>query len=136
MKIVMLGSVNFAEKMLELKSKLIEEGHDVYLSEIIESYIGLSEEKRRPISVENKNKHDLIKLYFDLIKNNDAIFVVNETKKEIEGYIGGNVLLELGFAYVLGKKIFLLNKIPDLSYTDEIVAMKPIVLNNDLSKIK
>ncbi len=136
MKIVMLGSVNFAEKMLELKSQLIELGQDVYLSEIIESYVGMTEIDRRHISVENKNKFDLIKYYFELIKKNDAIFVVNETKKGVEGYIGGNVLIEMGFAYVLNKKIFLLNNVPELSYSDEIKAMKPIVLNGDLSKIK
>lgn len=132
----MLGSVNFAEKMLELKSQLIELGQDVYLSEIIESYVGMTEIDRRHISVENKNKFDLIKYYFELIKKNDAIFVVNETKKGVEGYIGGNVLIEMGFAYVLNKKIFLLNNVPELSYSDEIKAMKPIVLNGDLSKIK
>lgn len=41
----------------------------------------------------------------------------------------------MGFAYVLKKKIFLLNPIPELSYSDEIKAMKPIVLDGDLKKI-
>jgi hypothetical protein len=34
------------------------------------------------------------------------------------------------------KKIFLLNPSPQMAYSDEIVAMKPIVINGDLSKIK
>ncbi len=44
--------------------------------------------------------------------------------------------MELGFAYVNDKKIFLLNPIPDLPYKEEIEAVQPIVLNGDLSKIK
>jgi predicted RNA-binding protein with PUA domain len=42
----------------------------------------------------------------------------------------------MAFAYVLDKKIFLLNPIPKISYSDEIYAMKPIILNGDLTKIK
>jgi len=42
----------------------------------------------------------------------------------------------MGFAHVLHKKIFLLNDIPDLSYTDEISAMRPICLNGKLEDIK
>ncbi len=41
----------------------------------------------------------------------------------------------MGFAHVLDRKIFLLNDIPDISYTDEIRAMKPIILNGDISLI-
>ncbi len=61
---------------------------------------------------------------------------VNIDKKGIKNYIGGNTFLEMGFAHVLDKKIFLLNEIPDISYKDEIKAMQPIILNGDLSKIK
>jgi len=41
----------------------------------------------------------------------------------------------MSFAYILKKKIYLLNPIPDMIYTDEIIAMHPIVLNGDLTKI-
>jgi len=45
--------------------------------------------------------------------------------------------MEIGFAHVNDKKVFLLNPIPDsVSYTDEIKAMVDVVLNGDLSKIK
>lgn len=42
----------------------------------------------------------------------------------------------MAFAHVLNKKIFLLNPIPQINYSDEIEAMNPIILNHDLSKIK
>jgi hypothetical protein len=42
----------------------------------------------------------------------------------------------MAFAFALDKKIFLLNPIPKMSYTDEIEAMKPIILNQNLNEIK
>ena len=51
-------------------------------------------------------------------------------------YIGGNTFLELGFAYVLNKKIFLYNPIPDIHFFDtEIKAMKPTIINGDLNNV-
>lgn len=87
-------------------------------------------------STKNKIEHNLIRGYFDIIKEADAVLVVNIFKKGISNYIGGNSFLEMGFAHVLEKKVFVLNDIPDMIYTDEILAMQPIVINNDLSKIK
>ena len=44
--------------------------------------------------------------------------------------------MEIGFAHVNDKKVFLLNPIPeDVSYADEIKAMADVILNGDLSKI-
>jgi predicted RNA-binding protein with PUA domain len=53
----------------------------------------------------------------------------------VVGYIGGNSFLEVGFAHVLNKKIFLFNEIPDCLFKDELIAMQPIILGEDLKKI-
>jgi hypothetical protein len=67
----------------------------------------------------------------------DAILVCNFDKKGIKNYIGGNTLMEIGFAHVNDKKIFLYNPIPeDVPYVDEIKAMIDAVINNDLNLIK
>lgn len=58
---------------------------------------------------------------------------MNISKNGIENYIGGNTLMELGFAHVMNKKIYLLNPIPEMSYTDEIIAVQPAIINGDLS---
>ena len=47
----------------------------------------------------------------------------------VENHIGGNTFLEMAFACVLNKPIYLLNPIPELSYTSELEAMEPIVLD-------
>ena len=44
--------------------------------------------------------------------------------------------MEIGFAHVNDKKIFLLNPVPeDVPYVDEIKAMADVVVEGDLSKI-
>ena len=69
-------------------------------------------------------KYDSIRAYWDIINNCDCILVANYDKKRIKNYIGGNSFLEMGFAHVLRKKIFLLNDIPKMIYIDEIKAMQ------------
>jgi len=54
-----------------------------------------------------------------------------------ENYISGNVLIEMGQAFVNDKKIFLTNSIPtDSPYADEIISMDPIYLEGKLENIK
>ena len=77
----------------------------------------------------------MIKRYYKIIQNSDAVLVLNFDKNGIKNYIGGNTFLEMGFAYVLNKPIYLVNPIPDMIYTDEIKAMQPKILNGDLGKI-
>ena len=79
---------------------------------------------------------DLIKRDYNLIKECDCILVLNLDKKGVKNYIGGNTFLEIGFAHVLDKKIFLLNPIPEMGYTDEVKAVEPVVLNGDLAGIR
>jgi hypothetical protein len=53
--------------------------------------------------------------------------------------MGASVLMEIGLAYYLKKKIFLLYPPPPLDvakYSHEVLIMQPIILNGDLSKIK
>ena len=42
----------------------------------------------------------------------------------------------MAFAHVLGKKIYLCNPIPEMSYTDEIVALQPVIIDGDTDKLK
>jgi hypothetical protein len=60
---------------------------------------------------------------------------LNYEKNGVLGYIGGSVLIEMGFAHYLKKQIYLLNPIPRMSYSAEIEAMQPVVLNGDLKKL-
>ena len=47
-------------------------------------------------------------------------------------YIGGNTFLEMGVAFYLNKPIYLLNIIPEIDYKEELLGMKPTIINNNL----
>ncbi len=137
MKIVICASMSIAPEIIEAKEKLQNLGHQVNIPKNAELYASgsLSPETRKE-SVDNKIGGDLIKRYFDLIDSSDAILVLNLDKGKIKNYIGGNTFLEIGFAHILKKKIFLFNEVPNLLYKDEILAMKPMILNGNLEKIR
>jgi hypothetical protein len=119
--------------MLEIAGNLKKIGHEVKVPPNLDNYINKNN------NIENKEeKKDLsiIKYYFEEIKEQDAILVINKDKNNFKNYIGANALIEMAFAHVLNKKIFLLNPIPEISYSDEIEAVFPIVIDNDLEKIK
>jgi hypothetical protein len=83
-----------------------------------------------------KIKTKLIDKHIKRIENSDAILVLNFDKDKRKGYIGGNTFLEMGIAYYLGKKIFVWkNPSKDLFYFEEIEALNPIIINEDLGKI-
>ena len=137
MKIIVCGSMTASKEMVEIEKELIKLGHEVILPEFTHKYALMdSYEKMHSESAKNKIKFDLIRGYFTEIKNGDAIFIVNIERKGIKGYIGGNSLLEMGFAYVLKKPIFLLNEIPEMNYKDEMIAMQPIIIGEKIELIK
>ena len=74
--------------------------------------------------------------HFKKIEWGDAILVANFEKRGIEGYIGGNTLIEIGLAFYLKKPIYILNPVSsELSYKQEIYGMGPVLLAGDLSNI-
>lgn len=82
-----------------------------------------------------ERKDGLMKQHLKKITDSDAVLIFNEDKNGIENYIGGNTLMEMAFAYAQGLEIFLFKPAPDVSYKDEILGMKPIILNGDLQAL-
>lgn len=142
MKIVICASLDFTEKVKEIANQLTKLGHQVTIPKTIKmiwkgrvSLEQIIKEKKNGKISKRAIRLNVIKHYFEKIKEADAVLVLNFDKKGIKNYIGGNVFLEMGFAHVLGKKIFLLNEIPKMPYRAEIETMQPIVLKGELSKI-
>ena len=136
MKLAQCASMVFAEKMVAVKQQLEEIGHTVFISQFAEGYLGKAEKEKEKLAVQDKNEHDAIRKFWEIIKKSDAILVLNYDRKGIKNYIGGNTLMEIGFAHVLNKKIFMMNPIPDIEYyRSEIEAVSPVVLEQDLNKI-
>lgn len=143
MRIAICGSLAFAYEMKELAEKLVGLGFEVHspvtAMKIIDGEITLDEimrEKESGKFSQRSIQSDAIRRYHRIIKDADCALVANFEKNGIKGYIGGNAFLEMGFAHVLEKPIYLLHQVPDMPYKDEIIAMKPIVIEGDLTRIK
>lgn len=125
MKITLCGSMHHINGMLEAKKKLEALGYEIETPDLSENsgYDGLSDKQWAA------QKDRLIRQHMDKISGSDAIFVFNEEKKSVPGYVGGNSLMEMAFAYAQGIEIFLLNEAREMDYADEIYGMGPIVLD-------
>lgn len=138
MKITVGGSMTFAKEQIEVKNELEKIGHEVLLTDDIESF---AKDKQIKHSFEEELKlcleYDVIRSFFNKIAESDAYLVCNHEKNGIKGYLGASVLMEIGLAYFLKKKIFLIFEIDQQQkYALEIAVMNPIILNGDLSKIE
>lgn len=150
MTITLCGSIAFIDSMYELKTKLESLGfnvlippdkvpdHDGKIVDAKEYYAS----KKKAMSENNHawatqgNLANRIKDHFEKIAAGDMILVANYDKNGIKNYVGPNSLVEMGIAFYLKKKIYLLNPVPDISYKEEILGMHPEVINNDLTRIK
>ena len=135
MRITICGSLKFIDMMKELKFQLEQQGHEVQLPE----KVGGTNYDEKPVyrGAENIAKYDLIRKHNNHIIKSDAIIVLNLDKKGVVNYIGGNAFLEMGFAHVNNKKIFVLNPLPTgLNYEEELIGMNPVILNGDLALVK
>jgi hypothetical protein len=141
MKITLCGSVKFADKLVEIYRELESIGHQPMMHEEMFGIAdGTAKELIDGISMDHaevKRKNNFIRWWHDCIKSGDAVLICNFDKNGIKNYIGGNTLMEIGFAHVNNKKVFLLNPIPeDVSYADEIKAMVDEIIDGNLEKIK
>ena len=147
MKITICGSIAFYNEMEVVKVKLEKMGHEVKLppSHIkddsgelipIKQYYSIRKATDTTEGWIWDRKADAMRWHFDKVAWSDAILVLNYDKNGIKNYIGGNTLLEMGLAFYLKKQIYLYFPIPEVAYKEEILGMKPVVINEDLSKIK
>lgn len=124
-------------KIPELAKEVPEQyggGKKVYFGQFIEENGGI--DAFPPTHMLWDLKEVAIQDHFKKIDWAEAILVVNPEKRGVQGYVGGNTLIEIGVAFYLKKKIFILNPVSStLSYKQEIMGMKPIMLNGDYSVI-
>ena len=125
------------EKMVEIRGELNKLGHDAFVTDLHKPFIGKTDEEKEEIKLHQKYSKDAIREFWNAMQDADAVLALNIDKSGVENYIGGNTFLEMGFAHVLNQKIFLYNPIPEIPYyQSEIIAMKPVIINGDLSLVK
>ena len=154
MKITVCGSIAFYSEMQTVEKQLIELGHEVKIPELgkespkefgggkVTYFGGYIEEKGGIDSFGPDHeiwdlKQSAIDDHFKKMEWADAILIINYEKKGFEGYVGGNTLIEMGVGYYMKKPLYLLHSVSsELSYKVEILSMKPVILDGDLSRIK
>jgi hypothetical protein len=129
--ITICGSMKVVDKMIAIGEQLEKKGYKILLPSLEEK----SDYTALPVAKQAVIKHPLIVEHLNKIRASDAILVVNERVKGIDGYIGANSFLEMGFALCLEKKIFLLNDIPDQPNVSEISGLLPVVLHGDIHSL-
>jgi hypothetical protein len=153
MKITICGSMVFYKEMEEAQKLLEEQGHEVLIplldNELPPEYgggrtiaFGQHIEERGGIDQFPAEdpiwnfKANAINDHFGKVEWSDAILVINHNKRGVSGYIGGNTLMEMALAFYLKKPIYLLNEVSsELLYKQEVMGMKPILLEGDIHKI-
>jgi len=135
--IIICCSISASDTALAVQKELQSIGFNVEIPHGVKKYrdndfTHVSETER----AQDKKDYDLIKGYYEKIKEYDVVLVVNPEKNGVPNYIGANTFLKMGFAHVLDKKLCLLNPIPENNYKDEIEAMNPIVLNGNFELLK
>ena len=154
MKITLCGSIGFYKEMESARDELLKLGFEIKIPELgLEApkeygggkkvYFGKHIEENGGIDAFPAGhkiwdqKESAIRDHFKKIDWADAILVVNHEKRGIKGYIGGNTLIEIGVAFYLRKKIYILHDISsELSYKQEILGMKPVMLYGNLKLIE
>jgi hypothetical protein len=145
--ITLCGSIAFYDEMLVVKAELEGLGYYVKLppTEIkneegvfipVQEYYTLRKAETGRTGWIWDRKSEAITNHFEKIASSDAILVLNFEKNGIAGYVGGNTLMEIGIAFYLGKKIYFYEDLPEMSYTEELIGMHPIMLNHDLSFLR
>ena len=136
MKILIICSKSFYSKIEKIKEELERKNIEVFLPNC---YDNPSTEERMWNLGKKEHQEFKAKMYKqseETIKNMDAVLVLNYDKnkdgKVYKNYIGGATFLEMYDAFRLGKKIFLMNDIPEGMLFDEIEGFNPTILNGDI----
>jgi len=139
MKITICGSLTFAKEMLQAKEKLEQMGHRVNIPlDALDVASGNHNHDDLEADYQLCMKDNTMRTHFNFIEDSDAVLVLNYDKNNIKGYIGTASLMEIGLAYHLGRKIFLLYPFPshaEQRWAHEVRIIQPTIINGDLTKI-
>lgn len=136
MKVFIVCSKAFYAQVTAVQSALEQAGHKITLPNSFDNPNREAELKLQGAKEHAAWKAEMIREQNQKIKANDAILVLNYDKAGQANYIGGATFLEMFKAFELGRKIFLMNPVPESILTDEIKGFAPTVIQGDLSQVK
>lgn len=138
MKILIVCSTSFYNKIEDIKENLIRNGFEVQMPNCYDD-----PEIDNNKMTESEYLEFFKKMYHesrDKISKVDAILVLNYDKEKngkiFKNYIGGSTFLEMYEAFMQNKKVYMLNGFPESILLDEIKGFNPIILNGNINNIK
>jgi len=130
--------MNFYQELVQVEAALLSRGFEVDIpvsAKTMKANNDFEVDHFKGVFT-SAQKGNFIKENFANIAKSDAILVINNEKNGIQGYIGANVLMEIGLAFYLDKKIYIWNEYSsDSPYKEELLAFNVQVINQDLEKI-
>lgn len=135
MKIFLICSKNFYEKIPPIKKKLEESGHVLTMPNCYTNPETEDTYRKQGEKLHSAWKKEMILKSQKTVDENDAVLVLNFEKDGMENYIGGATFLEMYDAFKSGKKIYIYNNVPEGILKDEIVGFDPIVLGGDIYEL-
>ncbi len=84
-----------------------------------------------------KTRTHYIEAHLEKLHKTDVLLVANFDDERSNGYVGPSCFFEIGWAYGLGKDVYILNKLNDESpFTEDILAIGAKVLDGDINLLK
>lgn len=137
--IFLCASMSFYRELVEVEEQLVKRGFVVNIPVSAQTMkrIGDFDVSHFKDVFGYQEKGEFVRKNFNKIAESDGILVINGEKHGVKGYIGANVLMEIGLAYYLKKKIYLWNPVDEkAAYNEELLAFNVEFLNRDLDKIR
>lgn len=130
--------MSFYKELVEIEKQLISKGFTVHIpvsAQIMKKQNDFEVSHFKGVQT-HAQKGQFVLQNFQKIADSDAILVINNEKNGVKGYIGANVLMEIGLAFYLKKKIYILNPIEDNApYKEELLTFEVEFINKELNKI-
>lgn len=121
MKILISSSMRFQDDFLKTAKQLNNFGFEAIVPDVDAGY----------------TKRQYIDRHLARLKDSDALLVTNYRDDSGYGYVGASGFIEVGWAFALGKKIYLLHDInPTSPYAEDLDAVVTKVLNGDLTQLQ
>lgn len=130
--VALCGSMAHKDEWLKVIDELRGMGLTVSTPDLSETYDWSSLADEEII----REKGRLIRRHFANIAKAKVVLIANYEKNGIDNYIGSNSFLEMGAGFAFEKPIYLLNPVPKQDNYEEILALEPIVIDGDLSRIE
>lgn len=136
--ITLCSSMAFYKDVLKIGKTLEKRGFNVLYPEsalMMKERNDFSAERfKKGVTMEQRGK--FMKLHFEKELKSHSILIVNKTKNGIRGYIGGNVLMEMGIAFGSNIKIYVLHRLSkNQPFKEEILGMSPVIINGKLELV-